>query len=511
MKKTLLSLIFLLSIFTYTLSAQEQSISGTVRDSENGEPLPGVTITASVSGKSSISDANGQFVITVTQNDKSLILSYIGYETLEKSVNSSFSNIKLVGSNTTLKEVLVVGYGTQDKKEFTGAATRVTAKTIKDIPVQSFESALIGKASGVNISTPSGVLNDAPVIRIRGVNSISLSTYPLVVVDGIPVNTGDISTTNSVANNPLADINPADIESIDILKDAASTSIYGSRAAGGVLLITTKKGKQGKARVTYDTWVGFTKATRLPDLLNGSQYELIKNEAVLNSKILSGNENNSAVASALFFPSYNADGTPVNTKWYDQVYRTGVSQNHNISISGGNESTKYFFSTNYSKQEGITKDNNFERKGVRFNIDHDVNKWLKLGGNLSYNNTANQAQNTGSLSSSGLLLIGAGRLAFALAPNVSPYNADGSYNLSATGTASPGNNLFTNTLWHPGALFENSNYSSTNDHFVGNIHATITFFEGFKFDSNYGLDRLRSENITYLSPNLGSSAYATGG
>ncbi|CAM3452442.1 SusC/RagA family TonB-linked outer membrane protein [Flavobacterium chungbukense] len=511
MKKILLSLLLLLSIFPTSLFAQDKTITGIIRDSENGDPLPGVTIVASSSGKTAISDGNGQFSITVTSKDQQVAFSYVGYKTLEKNTNSSFGNIRLVSENTALKEVVVVGYGTQSKKEFTGSAARVTAKAIKDIPVQSFEQALIGKASGVNVSTPSGVLNDPPVIRIRGVNSISLSSYPLVVVDGIPVNTGDISTTNSVANNPLADINPADIESIDILKDAASTSIYGSRAAGGVLLITTKKGKQGKAKVTYDSWVGITRATRLPDLLDAEQYETIKNEAVLNSKILAGNENNAAVASALFFPSYNADGSRVNTKWKDLVYRDAVSQNHNIGISGGTESTRYYFSTNYSKQEGITKDNEFERKGARFNIDHDVNSWLKLGGNLSYNNTFNQAQNTGSLSSSGLLLIGAARLAFALPPNVSAYNADGSYNLSSTGTASPGNNLFTNTLWHPGALFENSRYTSTNDHFVGNIHATITFFDGFKFDSNYGIDRLKSENITYLSPNLGSSAYATAG
>ncbi|WP_163410705.1 SusC/RagA family TonB-linked outer membrane protein [Flavobacterium ajazii] len=511
MKKILLSFLFLLSILSGSLFAQDRTINGTVRDSENGEPLPGVTILAPVSGKTSISDSNGQFSIAVTSNEKQLSFSYLGYKTLEKNTSSSFNDIRLASENTALKEVLVVGYGTQSKKEFTGSAARITAKTIKDIPVQSFEQTLIGKASGVNVSTPSGVLNDPPVIRIRGVNSISLSSYPLVVVDGIPVNTGDVSTTNSVANNPLSDINPADIESIDILKDAASTSIYGSRAAGGVLLITTKKGKAGKAKVTYDTWVGITRATRQPDLLNNIQYEDIKNEAVLNSKILSGNENNASVASALFFPSYDANGNRVNTEWKDQVYRDAVSQNHNLGISGGTEHTKYYFSANYSKQEGITVDNNFERKGARFNIDHDVNKWLKLGGNLSYNNTFNQAQNTGSLGSSGLLLIGAARLAFALPPNVAVYNADGTYNLSATGTTSPGNNLFTNTLWHPGALFDNSSYTSSNDHFVGNVHATITFFEGFKFNSNYGIDRLRSENITYLSPNLGSSAYATGG
>lgn len=511
MKKILFVLIFLFCILPGKTNAQEHTINGTVRGSDNGEPLPGVTIIATKSGKSTVTDGNGKFSLALTQQDKLVSINYIGYETLEKNPNSSFNDIRLIPSNTSLKEVVVVGYGTQSKKEFTGSSARVTAKTIKDIPVQSFEQTLIGKASGVNVSTPSGVLNDPPVIRIRGVNSISLSTSPLIVIDGIPVNSGDVSTTNSVANNPLSDINPSDIESIDILKDAASTSIYGSRAAGGVILVTTKKGKAGKTKVTYDAWVGITKVTRLPKLLNNTQYEEIKNEAVLNSKILSGNENNAAVASALFFPSFNTDGSRVNTNWQDQVYRDAVSQNHNISISGGTDKTKYFFSTNYSKQEGITKDNEFERKGARFNIDHEVNSWFKLGGNLSYNNTFNQAQNTGSLSSSGLLLIGAARLALSLPPNVSPYNAAGSYNLSSTGTTSPGNNLFTNTLWHPGALFESSKYTSSNDHIVGNVHATITFFEGFKFDSNYGIDRLRAENITYLSPNLGSSAYATGG
>ncbi|CAD0005143.1 SusC/RagA family TonB-linked outer membrane protein [Flavobacterium chungangense] len=511
MKKILLVLIFLFSILPGRLSAQDRTINGTVRGSDNGEPLPGATIIATQSGKSAVADSNGKFSLSITKEDKVLSINYIGYEPLEKNTGSSFNDIRLIPSNTALKEVLVVGYGTQSKKEFTGSAARITSKTIKDIPVQSFEQALIGKAAGVNVSNPSGVLNDAPVIRIRGVNSISLSTSPLIVIDGIPVNSGDVSTTNSVANNPLSDINPADIESIDVLKDAASTSIYGSRAAGGVILVTTKKGKAGKTKVTYDSWVGITRATRLPDLLNNTQYEDIKNEAVLNSKILSGNENNAAVASALFFPSFNADGSRVNTSWKDQVYRDAVSQNHNISISGGTDKTRYFFSTNYSKQEGITKDNEFERKGARFNIDHDVNRWLKLGGNLSYNNTFNQAQNTGSLSSSGLLLIGAARLAFALPPNVAVYNNEGTYNLSPTGTTSPGNNLFTNTLWHPGALFDNSKHTSSNDHFVGNVHATITFFDGFKFDSNYGIDRLRAENISYLSPNLGSSAFATGG
>ncbi len=511
MKKNLLKLILVFSILSLHSYGQERTLTGTVRDSESNGPLPGVVVKASSSGRVATTNSDGQFSITIGTADKHLTFSYVGYENLRTPSAASLRDIKLKSAVTNLKDVLVVGYGTQSKKEFTGAATRVTSESLKDIPVQSFEQGLIGKASGVNISTPNGVLNNPPVIRIRGVNSISLSSYPLVVVDGIPINTGDISSNTSVPNNPLADINPADIASVDVLKDAASTSIYGSRAAGGVLLITTKKGKQGKSKVTYDAWVGVTSAVRLPDLLNSAQYIELKNEAVLNNKILSGNANNAGVASALFFPSENPDGSLVDTRWYDEVYRRAVSHNHNLSVSGGNESTRYYFSSNYSKQQGITKDNEFERKGFRFNIDHDVKKWFKLSANISYNNTLNQSQNTGSLASSALLLIGAARLGFVLPPNVAPYNPDGSYNLSANGTLGAGKNLFTNTLYNPGALFDNSDYSTENDHIVGNVHATIKLLDGLRFESNYAIDRLRSEDKTYLSPLLGSSAFATGG
>jgi TonB-dependent SusC/RagA subfamily outer membrane receptor len=205
----------------------------------------------------------------------------------------------------------------------------------------------------VNIAQPNGVLNNPPVIRIRGVNSISLSSYPLVVVDGIPINTGNVSTSTAVPNNPLGDINPADIESIDVLKDAASTSIYGSRAAAGVLLITTKRGKSGKAKINYEVWTGFSDVVRLPEVLNAEQYIAIKNEAVLNAKIIGGNQNNSSVASALFFPNYDANNRAIDTRWYDYIYQRGTSQSHNLSVSGGNNGTTYYFSANFTDQKGF--------------------------------------------------------------------------------------------------------------------------------------------------------------
>ncbi len=406
-----------------------------------------------------------------------------------------------------LNEIVVVGYKTTTKGSFTGSATHISPDYSKNYPVQSFEQILAGKVSGANISLPNGVLNNAPIIRIRGVNSISLSSYPLVVVNGIPVFTGDVSTGAYVANNPLADINPSDIESIDILKDAASTAIYGSRAASGVIVITTKKGKSNKTSVSYDYAFSMTDAVRLPQVLNSSQYMQIKNEAVLNSKILSGNGNNPGIASALFFPSYNADGSEVNTNWYDYVYRTGISQNHHLNISGGNDETRYYFSANYSNQAGILVDNNFSRKGIYFNIEHHVNRNLQLNANVSYNNTSNQAQNTGSLKNSTFLLIGAARMAMVLPPNVAPYTYDGKYNISSTGRMNNGNNLITNSYYNPLALFANSRYTSVNDHVTGTFSASYQLLKNLEVSTNYSIDRINTENVNFNSSQLGSTGY----
>ncbi|GGF22010.1 SusC/RagA family TonB-linked outer membrane protein [Hymenobacter cavernae] len=398
-----------------------------------------------------------------------------------------------------LADVVVVGYGTQSKEEFTGSAARVKGDVVKDLPVQSFDQGLAGKATGVSIGQPNGVLNNAPVIRIRGINSISLSSYPLVVVDGIPINTGNVAGSSTVANNPLGDINPADIESIDVLKDAASTSIYGSRAAAGVILITTKSGKAGKPKVTYEGWAGVTRAVRLPKLLNAEQFMMIKNEAVLNAKILTGKENDPTVPSALFFPMYNADGSLVDTDWYKEVYQTGFSQNHSLGVSGGSETTKYYFSTNYSKQKGILKTNEFTRKAVRFNLDHKLTPWLSLTGNANYNNTLNSSPNTGSLEGNAFGIVGSARLAWISAPNVPVYNPDGSYNITTANAIGMGNNQVASNFYNPVPVLNLNKYTSENDHIIGNFVADFHPVKGLNYRISYGVDRLKIENITFQS------------
>lgn len=484
-----------------SLDAVEKVISGIIKDKESGGVLPGVSILEKGTSNGTITDQNGKYTITVSDN-AILVFSFIGYSPIERSANDKAGfNIELLTDAKQLSEVMVVGYGTQTKAEFTGSAVRISGEAIKEQPVQSFDQALSGRAAGVSIAQPNGVLNNPPVIRIRGVNSISLSSYPLVVVDGIPINTGNVSSSTAVPNNPLGDINPADIESIDVLKDAASTSIYGSRAAAGVLLITTKRGKAGKPRISYETWAGVSDVVRLPKLLNAEQYIAIKNEAVLNAKVLGGNANNDNVASALFFPNTRSDGSPIDTRWYDQVYRKGVSQNHNVNVSGGTETTKYYFSANYTKQNGFLEENEFKRKAVRFNIDQTVNSWLKLKGSVSYNTSYNKSPYAGSLPGSNFFLVGAARLAISLPPNVPAYNEDGTYNIS---TASPntigmGNNKVVSNFGNPAALLALNRFTSENDRVIASFGATVKLLKHLDFNTSYAVDRLRTDNVSFNS------------
>jgi TonB-linked SusC/RagA family outer membrane protein len=485
-------------------------ISGTVTD-EKGVTLPGVSVKIKGTKIGTVTDINGKFSLAVDDPKAELVFAYIGYVSKEVTVGNQMAfKISLMPDAKTLNDVVVVGYGTQTKAEFTGSASKVSGESLKDMPVQSFDQGLAGKATGVSIAQPNGVLNNAPVIRIRGVNSISLSSYPLIVVDGIPVNTGNSSGNSVVANNPLGDINPADIESVNVLKDAASTAIYGSRAAAGVILITTKSGKSGKPRVNYEGWAGITNAVRLPELLDAEQFMLIKNEAVLNSKILSGNQNNAAVASASFFPTYNADGSLVNTDWFKEVYQTGISQNHSLNVSGGSETTKYYFSTNYSKQEGLLKTNEFTRKAARFNLEHKLTSFIKLTANVNYNNSLNVSPQTGSLEGNAFQLTAIARLATLSAPNVYAQNPDGSYNLSATNTLGMGANTVSSNFYNPAALLEYNNYTSENDRIIGNFGIDVNLAKGLTYRLSYGVDRLKIENKSFDSATHGPG-FASGG
>jgi TonB-dependent SusC/RagA subfamily outer membrane receptor len=297
---------FLLGLAMLCMSAGialgQRAVTGKVT-SDQGEALIGVTVTAPGTSAGAQTDVDGKFTLSLPNSASALKFTYTGFNTKEVALTASnvYDVVMDVNVNT-LQEVVVVGYGTQQKRAITGNISTVKGEDIAALPAQSFDQLLQGRAAGVNVNLPNGVLNNPPVFRVRGINSINLSSYPLIVIDGVPTFTGDLG--NSAANNPLASLNPNDIESIDILKDASAAAIYGSRASAGVVLITTKRGAKGKTRVNYDAWVGWTQPTRVPEVLNATEYVEVKNEAAANAG-LSGPQ--------FFLDSIN--GALIDTRW----------------------------------------------------------------------------------------------------------------------------------------------------------------------------------------------------
>lgn len=512
MKKLLQSLFILLFVAASAI-AQERTITGIVTDGADGKALPGVTIRLKGGKIGTQTGGDGKFTLKVPSGAHTLEFSYLGYLTQSKEVTSNVLNVSLTADSKALTEVVVTGYGKIDKKSFTGSAATVNAEQLANKPVQSFGQSLAGQATGVSIVQPNGLLNNAPVIRVRGLSSLSLSSFPLVVVDGIPISTSDASA-NSTANNPLGDINPDDIETIDILKDAASTAIYGSRGAAGVLIITTKKGKIGKTKITYDGWVGISNAVRLPKVLDANQYIDFKNKAVAN--LLAVNPNGLPASQrdangVSFFANKNADGSDVNTNWFDVVYRTAYSQNHNVSLSGANEKTSYYISGGLSDQDGFLRGNNFKRFTGRANLTHQATSYLKLNLNMAYTNTYNNSPNSGSTDGGAFASSGLGRIANALAPNLKPYNNDGTFSLNPTnGAVGNGNNLIPTSWSNPVILINQDRNSSENNRFIANLGAEVKIIDGLIGKTSFSWDRSNTENIQFWNPLSGDGRSRNG-
>ncbi len=486
-KKLMLLAIAIAGTISFGFS-QNVTISGSITSSEDKQTLPGVIVRVTGTNTGVQTDMDGHYSINVPAESKSLSFSFTGFVPQDIPIGGKTTiDVVMNVDKKILDEVVVVGYGVQSRKEVTGAISTIKGDAIKDLPVQSFDQTLAGKAAGVNITLPNGVLNNPPVIRVRGFNSITSSSYPLIVVDGIPIFTGDQST-NASANNPLGDINPADIESIDILKDASATAIYGSRAANGVLIVTTKRGKEGKAKVSYSSWVGLTQAFNLPHTLNAEQYMTIKNEARRNANMAEA-----------FFPSYNPDGTLVDTRWFDYVYRTGLAHNNSLSISGATPTTSYYFSLGYTKQDGFVKKNEFDRTSTRFNLEQKITNHIKIGANISYTKNFNQAPNTGSLPGEGFGSSGIGRLAFQVAPNVSPYSNDGWYNITNDNTIGAGANTVPITTLNPLALIDLNRFTSESNHIMATVYGEVKVLKDLTFKTTYSIDNNVIDGSSFLS------------
>lgn len=493
MLKNLLGSFLLWLLLSAPLLAQDVLISGRVTSSDDGSGLPGVSIQVKGTSRGTTSDADGNYKINGTANAR-LVFSFIGFISKEEAINNrSTINVALAGDLQQLSEVVVVGYGTQTRQDATGSIASVKGGPIAQTPIQSFESGLAGRTSGVQITVPNGVLNNPPVFRIRGTNSISLSSQPLIIVDGVPTYTGDPGSSNAPAN-PLASINPSDIESIDIAKDAAATAIYGSRAANGVVFVTTKRGKSGKARVSYDGWVGVSDTYRLPEMLNAQEYIRFKSSAIAN--------NPTTANTIRIGQSNDASGNPIDTRWYDYVYRQGVSHNHNLNVSGGNDNTTYYFSVGYTAQEGIIRKNNFERINTLLNVDSKVSKLFSVGGKLSFSNEKNlSATSSGSLNGQAFATSGLGRLGLVLPPLLSPYNNDGSYNVNAAAIGSVAS--FTGTAVNypnPVPSLDLNRSNTENNHVQANAYLQFKPLDWITLKSTFGIDYLLLDNDLFSAP-----------
>jgi TonB-linked SusC/RagA family outer membrane protein len=375
-------------LFSNVAWAQGKQVSGRVTDAKDGAALPGVTVKAKGAASSTITGNDGTFTLTVPESTTILIFSFVGYAEREVPISADM-NITLSVADKTMAEVVVVGYGTKIKREVTSSIARVTSKEFENQPLPSFEQALQGRAAGVFINAGSGKLGQGLNIRIRGIASISAGTQPLIVIDGVPV-TNNAVGTEVEADNPLASLNPDDIASMDVLKDAASAAIYGARGSNGVIIVTTKSGRAGRTKINFNVSHGFSEATRMRKFLNAAQYKELIGTAFKNRFGLSDADLPNFWNSNLAAPGLDEWNGGYDENWNERGFQKGYVSNYAISITGGDARTKFLFSGNYNKQKGIVLGNQLARATARINLDHAVTDKFKLGTIISLFRTSNQ-------------------------------------------------------------------------------------------------------------------------
>lgn len=410
-------------LFTFQLAYSQSSVSGTVTSSEDNTPLPGITVLLQGTNNGVSTNLEGEYEIDLNSDqfqNGTLVFSGVGFVPQEIPINGrSEIDVVLTTDTALLDEVVVVGYGSQIKEKVTGNISSLSATDIEGVPINSLEQAVQGKAAGVFIQTNNGKLGQGIQVRVRGSASVSASNQPLYVIDGIPVTTADLSI-NAAATNPLADINPNDIESIDILKDASAAAIYGSRGSNGVVLITTKSGQAGATQFDANYALSTSQPSGKKDWLNGEQYLDLFNEAWAN--VSSDGTINGTIDGFtreedfdFFIPGWDQG---YNTDWQELAFQDNLSHKFDLSASGGDEKTRFRVSGQYNGQEGIIIDNSFDRISGRLNLDHTANDEVKIGTNLNVVQTVNNRISTDNQFSTPIQLV-------ALPPVQRPYNDEG--------------------------------------------------------------------------------------
>ncbi len=470
-----LSLFLLFSIVVGTVFAQTGSLQGTVTD-ENGEPLYGTNVVVKGKDIGVITDFDGKYSIPkIPVGEQIIEISFIGLKTQEFTVKIIANKATVLDAvmkedAVVLEDVVVIGYGRRQKRDVTGAITSIGADDLGDAVLPSLESSMQGRAAGVQVTTSNGMAGSAINVKVRGTNSISAGSQPLYVIDGIPVTNGDFSANNTGSSfNALSDLNPNDIESIQILKDAAAASIYGSRGANGVVLITTKKGKAGETKFNVNYYSGFTEAANRLNLISASE-QLGLRDLAREQKGL-GKEPENAI---IYTPS-NGDAITRGmadsiaqiggTDWIDKVLRRGFVQELSASAQGGNEKTIFYVGMTYKDEEGFVIGNSYDRLSGRINIENKATDKLSLGTNMSVSYSKNNRVPTGDAGGLGL--------AQQKLPYLPIYNEDGSYF-----------DPYNNPLWQ----LENWHFQANSFRSISGIYLNYQILENLSFKSEFGVD-----------------------
>ncbi|GAA4414753.1 SusC/RagA family TonB-linked outer membrane protein [Nibrella viscosa] len=498
--RKLLSGFWLLCVLTLPALAQDRTVTGKVTSSDDGTPLPGVSVQVKGTTRGTSTDAEGNYRINAAENAR-LVFSFIGFNSQEVAIsNRSTVNVTLQSNTTELSEVVVTGYGgTLSKREITGSISKIKGSDIENMPIQSFDRALQGRAAGVQISSANGVPGGAVQVRIRGVGSIAAGTDPLYIVDGVQLNSN--RTSSFTSTNPLSFLNPNDIESIEILKDAAAASIYGSQAANGVVLVTTKKGKAGKTQFNLNTYYAFVEPVKYLDVLNTQQWLQMRTEAVFNQTAATNpaytvdQARRAVLSSVRLNPELSeAEIAALPTyDWQKVGIRNGRGQNYEFSMNGGSDKTTFFISAAYNDQDASLLNVDFKRGTSTVNLTHKINNRLTLEQKLNLSTITQRGQFG---SPNGGSFLGAAAFAGPLIVPVNPiYNPDGSYyGTPATGGIAGILNQ------NPLMVSELNDIRATTNSAVGNLSLTYRITDHLTLKPFVGIDYRMTKGRNFSDP-----------
>lgn len=457
----------------------QRTITGRVTD-DKGTPIPNVSVQVRGTNTGTVTNSDGTYTLTIPANGRTLVFSAVDMATQELNIgNQTTLNATLLTTERNLQEVVVVGYGTQRRRELTGAVDRITAKEIENLPIVGPDQALQGRAAGVVVTQSSGTPGSSINVNIRGVGSLSGGTQPLYIIDGIPVNTGSFSqiAVGGQTLNRLVDLNPNEIESFEILKDASATAIYGARAANGVVLITTKRGRNQKTRINYSTSYGVQNSWRQLETLTGPEYVALVQESIRNRY------GATVVPSQIGLVGYdNAPDTYPTTNWQNEVFRQAPIMQHDLSFTGGSERTKFYVGGGYFDQDGIIIGSGFKRYNFRANLDNTVSDKFKISTGLSVSRSITQRSNNDNN------IYGVLSAAVLATPQFPVFNANGTYGKDPN-----------SSVESPIAAAREASNDVKNNRILANLAGEYQILPSLSFRTTFGADYLVLNELQFYT------------